>query len=349
MTVSIRRALAALAGLLVLTLPVSASAHGIGPAAGKTVWEFLPLGAEHMLLGFDHLLFIAGVLLLAGGLRRAATLISVFAAGHSLTLITATLAGWKLNANLVEVVIALSVVFVGMVAFLGRPKTWSWFTGVVFAFGLVHGLGLATRFQDLRLPDKGLLAKLIAFNVGIELGQLLAITIMMMAAHLVIDRTRLRPGLKVSSVPLVAAGLGFAVWMTFFPPAPVNPHAAYAIGSCQVRDRTETFEGDSGHPARAFTEPGQPAPEAGFAHVIGDGYVIVQYRPDLPAGDVDSLRGHITDPGSGRIVAGPAPQQKEALKAVHAYNTLTCSSYDLPALKEFSRAWFADPRSKPVE
>ncbi len=72
------------------------------------------------------------------------------------------------------------------------------------------------------------------------------------------------------------------------------------------RERTETFTGDSGHPM-AFTEPGQVAPEAGFGHVIGDGYVIVQYRPELAACDLDALRGYVSDPKSGHVLGGPAP------------------------------------------
>ncbi|MGH3752231.1 MAG: HupE/UreJ family protein [Pseudonocardiaceae bacterium] len=75
-------------------LPDAAFAHGIGGAT-ESVWGFVPLGIEHMLLGWDHLLFIAGIVLLAGELRRAATLISVFVAGHSTTLIIATIAGWR--------------------------------------------------------------------------------------------------------------------------------------------------------------------------------------------------------------------------------------------------------------
>ena len=90
-------------------------AHGIGDSAGdKSVLQFVPLGIEHMLLDWDHLLFILGVVLLSGNLGRAAKLISVFVVGHSLTLLIATIAGWQLNATFVDVVIALSLVYVGI-------------------------------------------------------------------------------------------------------------------------------------------------------------------------------------------------------------------------------------------
>ncbi len=94
-----------------------------GPAAGKSAWEFIPLGTEHMLLGWGHLLFIAGIVLLAGELRRAATLISVFVLCHSTTLIVGPLAGLRVNAVAVDVVIALSVLVVGVVGVIGRPRT----------------------------------------------------------------------------------------------------------------------------------------------------------------------------------------------------------------------------------
>src|SRR5680860_162345 len=86
-----------------LAFPSPASAHGIsGDAGERSVLGFVPLGIEHMLFGWDHILFIGGVVLLAGGWRRAAKLITVFVVGHSITLITATLAGWQVNPTLVD-------------------------------------------------------------------------------------------------------------------------------------------------------------------------------------------------------------------------------------------------------
>lgn len=123
-------------------------------------------GVPFMLLGWDQLLFIAGTVLLAGELRRAATLISVFVAGHSITLIIGALAGWRVNAVAVDVVIALSVLFGGVVGLVGRPKSWRWFTLGIFGFGLVHVLGLSTRLQEPGLPEDGLLVRVIAFNVA---------------------------------------------------------------------------------------------------------------------------------------------------------------------------------------
>jgi hydrogenase/urease accessory protein HupE len=160
--------MAAVTVSMLVGLPGVALAHGIGgEAANLGLWGFIPLGIEHMLLGWDHLLFIAGIVLLAGQLKRSAKLISLFVLGHSTTLILATMVGWKLNATLVDVVIALSLVFVGVVGWIGRPKQWNWFALCILGFGLIHGLGLSTRLQDLGIPrDGSLLPKVIAFNVG---------------------------------------------------------------------------------------------------------------------------------------------------------------------------------------
>jgi hydrogenase/urease accessory protein HupE len=163
----------------ILATPTVAFAHGIrGEATDKSTLEYVPLGVEHMLLGWDHLLFVLGIVLLAGHPVRAAKLISLFVAGHSVTLVTATIFEWRVSATLVDVVIALSVVFVAVLGLRGRPDDFLVPGAIIFALGLVHGFGLATRLQDLGIPDDGLVGKTIAFNVGIELGQLIAVAVM---------------------------------------------------------------------------------------------------------------------------------------------------------------------------
>src|SRR5215213_5482832 len=128
-----------------LLAPGVASAHALfgDHDPNRPLLDYLQLGFGHMVGGWDHLLFIGGVVLLAGSLRTAAKLISLFVAGHSLTLLVATLAGWQLNAAAVDVVIALSLVFVGIWGVRGLPRS-SLFAAGVFGVGLVHGLGLST-------------------------------------------------------------------------------------------------------------------------------------------------------------------------------------------------------------
>jgi hydrogenase/urease accessory protein HupE len=156
---------------LILALPDAAHAHGVSGTA-DSAGAFLNLGFRHMLLGWDHLLFIGGILLLAANAERAMKLLSVFALGHSTTLIAATVAGWQVNPVLVDIVIALSLAFVGLVGWLGPPSRWRLFGAGVLLFGLVHGLGLATRLQEPALAEHVTVWRVVAFNVGVEIAQL---------------------------------------------------------------------------------------------------------------------------------------------------------------------------------
>jgi hydrogenase/urease accessory protein HupE len=191
-----------------------AQAHGVEATGQESVLDFVGLGLTHMLSGWDHLLFIAGVVILAWQPGRAARLLSLFALGHSITLITATVAGWKLNAAWVDIIIADSVAFVGIVGLLGRPRRYRWFGLAVLGFGLVHGLGLATRFQALAVPPEGTLSRLLAFNIGVELGQLLALYLLYLLA-----RQPSRPRWPRSETAvfgfLIAAGLTVGLSLTF--------------------------------------------------------------------------------------------------------------------------------------
>jgi hypothetical protein len=339
---------AALGLAALLGSPTAAWAHGIGGgAADLSVWEFVPLGAEHMLLGWDHLLFIAGVVVLSGRWRRAAKLISLFVAGHSTTLIIATVAGWHVNATAVDVVIALSLVFVGVVGWLGHRDRWRPFGLAVLGFGLVHGLGLSTRLQDLGLPEDGLLARVIAFNVGVELGQLAGIVGMLVIGKVFTRLVAWSQAPRLAYAGLVVSGLVAAATLTVLQLTGANDAAEKtAIGRCTVGPRTDSFNGTGDHPAKDFFEATEASPEGDFGHVLGDGYVIVQYQPQLPADQVGQLRTFVTSPEGTRIVGGPAPGQKQPVKAVHAFETLTCDAFDLAALRQFSAAWFNDPRSQ---
>jgi len=160
-----------------------------------------------MLAGWDHLLFVGGILLLAAEMRRAAKLISLFALGHSVTLFTATVADWHVNPVLVDIVVALSLVFVGVIGLRGRPKKWAWFAAAVFAFGLVHGLGLSTRLQEVGLPAEGMIPRVLAFNVGVEIGQLLAVVAMFMIGDVLRHHVPRLRDVRLSHATLIAAGV----------------------------------------------------------------------------------------------------------------------------------------------
>lgn len=141
--------------------------------------DFSLYGAKHILLGYDHLLFLAGLALLTTRRRDVLAIAGLFALAYSSTLIGGTLMEVRVPGDIVDAVIALSVGFVGcQIAFGGAVR---WLTrdprGPAFVFGLAHGLGLSSLLQDLRLPGDDLLPSVLGFNLGVELGQLAALAV----------------------------------------------------------------------------------------------------------------------------------------------------------------------------
>lgn len=177
--------------LLLLGLPAAASAHNISDTnasfieglAGPAIAPFLYLGAKHMFTGYDHLLFLVGVVFFLRQPRDVVIYVSLFTLGHSLTLLSGVLAGWNVNAYLVDAVIGLSVVykaFENMGGFDGLGRYRLDPRAAVFAFGLFHGLGLATKLSDLTLTEEGLVTNMLSFNVGVELGQVAALAVVLL-------------------------------------------------------------------------------------------------------------------------------------------------------------------------
>lgn len=181
-----RRAALWIAAALLLGLAGAAAAHTIAGddatfvrgIAGPAVGPFVYLGAKHMVTGYDHLLFLVGVVFFLQRLRDVVLYVSLFTLGHSLTLIGGVLGGLAVDAHLIDAVIGLSVVYKafenlgGFREVLGiEPDT----RVAVVVFGLFHGLGLATRLQDMTLSADGLVTNLLSFNLGVELGQVLAL------------------------------------------------------------------------------------------------------------------------------------------------------------------------------
>ncbi|MGJ7442233.1 HupE/UreJ family protein [Aquipuribacter sp. MA13-6] len=353
--------LGAATALLVLVPASAAHAHGLRGISNDSPWGFLASGIEHMLLGWDHLLFIAGVLLVSKGWRTAAEMISLFALGHSITLILATMVGWQINATFVDVIIGLSVIYVGFLALRGRRPELRVFAAVVFGFGLIHGLGLSTRLQALDLPEEGLLLRVIAFNVGIEIGQLIAIAgivgLTKGAQWMWRTRNQQQPqAVQVASIALVVGGVIAAgavaggaligeedevAAVAAAGTAAGETSATAAATTCTEGERTIEFPGMGGHTSKAFFEPGEETPLGDIGHSLGDGYVAYLYRDDLPQADVDALRQAVeTAPNSG-VLAGPVPGQTEAVLAVTQTSTLTCAEADHNALAAFTNAWFS--------
>jgi hydrogenase/urease accessory protein HupE len=344
----------AFALLVPLLIPAAASAHALfaDHNPNRPVLEYVWIGFWHMAGGWDHLLFILGVVLIAGSLRPAAKLITLFVAGHSLTLLVATIAGWKLNASVVDVVIALSLVYVGVQGLRGRPEDFRLMGAIVFVFGLVHGLGLSTRLQDLGLPESGVVIRVLLFNIGVELGQLAALGIIVGLGTLIFRRVRVsRENVRFAYTGLIAAGLIAAAVLSF----PSDEVEQASEGEQAQSGTTETCSTTvaappqvlgGGHPAKAFYGPREQAPAEDLTHVIGDGLVVVRYRPDIAPRHHRALEDFVMTQDPPYAIAAPDPEQAEPIKAVAALRVMSCKKPDMAAVKGFYEAWIAELQAR---
>ena len=180
-----RLTLAALTALCLIA--PAAFAHAIGGSdaefvrntVGADPFPFLYLGAKHMVTGYDHLLFLFGVIFFLYRMKEVGLYVTLFAVGHSLTLLIGVLGGLHVNAHLVDAIIGLSVVYKALDNLGAFQRLFGRSPDnrvAVLIFGLFHGFGLATKLQDVQLSRDGLLVNMLAFNLGVELGQLLALT-----------------------------------------------------------------------------------------------------------------------------------------------------------------------------
>jgi hypothetical protein len=182
-----RRTALLTAFLVVLPLcAVGLDAHGVsGKDAvflqgldGRAIGALMYLGAKHMVTGYDHLLFLVGVIFFLYRTKDVVQYVSLFTLGHSLTLLVGVLGGVRANPYLIDAIIGFSVVYKafenmdGFKRFFGvHPNTRL----AVLVFGLFHGFGLATKLQEFELAPNGLVANILSFNVGVEVGQGLAL------------------------------------------------------------------------------------------------------------------------------------------------------------------------------
>lgn len=178
------------AALAALIAPSLALAHGISEADKQAMLaggylQYAVLGAKHMLTGYDHLLFLFGVVFFLTKFRDVAKFVTAFTLGHCITLILATFLGITWNYWLVDAVIALTVIYKGFDNNGGFQRHFDVkspnLVAAVFIFGLIHGFGLSTRLQQLPLGDDqmGMLGRILSFNVGVEVGQIAALSAML--------------------------------------------------------------------------------------------------------------------------------------------------------------------------
>ena len=191
-------------------------AHGITEEARVRMieggnLEYIRLGAEHMLTGYDHLLFLFGVMFFLTRLGDIVRFVTAFTLGHTITLILATYLQITANFYLVDAFIAITVAYKGFENLDGFRKYLNSgspnLLGMVFAFGLVHGFGLSTRLQQLPLVgEDGMLLNIVSFNLGVELGQVVALIAMWLLLRLWQGRASFPVFSRVANAGLIAAG-----------------------------------------------------------------------------------------------------------------------------------------------
>ncbi len=208
--------------LALLLIPVAAFAHDVADSdkafvsgvTGPAIPQFLYLGAKHMVTGYDHVAFLIGVVFFLRRLKDVVLYVSMFTIGHSTTLLAGVLLGTSVNAFLIDAIIGLSVVYKGVENIGGFERLgWRFDMRIaVLVFGLFHGLGLATKVQDLQMSPDGLLTNLLAFNVGVELGQVIVLTIVVLALGAWRDSKGFARYAKVANIGLIIVGLALTTF-----------------------------------------------------------------------------------------------------------------------------------------
>lgn len=204
----------------------TAYAHNVTPGdAGyiQEIWgvhiiPFIYLGAKHMVTGYDHILFLFGVIFFLYKFRDVAIYVSLFAVGHSITMLVGVLFGWGVNAYIVDAIIGFSVVYKALDN-LGAFQKWFGYQpdtkAATFIFGLIHGTGLATKILEYQISEDGLLPNLLAFNIGVEIGQILALCIILIIMGY-LRRSDNFPKYAVSAnVVMILLGLALMAQHTF--------------------------------------------------------------------------------------------------------------------------------------
>jgi hypothetical protein len=172
--------------------PGAASAHNVSKRdatfvqsnKGAAIAPFIYLGAKHMVTGYDHLAFLVGVIFFLYKLKDIVAYVSLFTIGHSITLLAGVLGGIHANPYVIDAIIGLSVAYKAFDNMDGFQRLFGFQPNTkiaVLIFGLFHGFGLATKLQELDLARNGLVTNIVSFNVGVEIGQVLALTAVLIA------------------------------------------------------------------------------------------------------------------------------------------------------------------------
>ena len=209
--------------LFLLFVPLLGFAHDVTSADQEILrngglWAYIRVGATHMLTGYDHLLFLTGVIFFLKGFKDILMFITVFTIGHCITLIGATYTGITANEHLVDAVIALSVLYKGFENLGGfeklRVKSPNLLL-MVGLFGLIHGFGLSTRLQSFDMGQGQFLAKILCFNLGVEVGQILALIPIVFIITMARKHKQFPAFYKAVNWYLVLAGIGLFAYQMY--------------------------------------------------------------------------------------------------------------------------------------
>ena len=188
----------------------STTAPRVSPTASGA-WSFFKMGIEHILTGYDHLVFIVGLVFARARLRSLLGIVSAFTVAHSLTLALAVLDVWSPSPAIVEPAIALSIAYVGIENFFVKDASKRW--RITFPFGLVHGFGFAGALREIALPRASIPTALVSFNLGVEAGQLAALAVLLPIVLILREKRWFEPlGVRlVSGAVALAGGIWFLV------------------------------------------------------------------------------------------------------------------------------------------
>lgn len=208
--------------LLVIFLGLFASfslfAHGVDESTkqflasnqGVSIMPFIYIGAKHMVTGYDHLLFLVGVIFFLYRSKDVLLYVSLFTLGHSITLLYGVFNDIQVNPYIIDAIIGFSIVYKGFDNLGGFKRVFGYQPNTKVAvaiFGLFHGFGLATKIQEFQLPQEGLMANIIAFNVGVEIGQFLALGMVLIVMSFWRRHKSFLQFSTVTNTLLISAGL----------------------------------------------------------------------------------------------------------------------------------------------
>ncbi len=209
---------------LFLLFPLILAAHGVSSSDQEILdngglLSYIYVGAKHMITGYDHLLFLAGVIFYLKGFKDILRFITVFTIGHSITLLGATYLSIKANDHLIDAIIALSVLYKGFENLGGFEKYLKIKSPnlllMVFIFGLIHGFGLSTRLQSFDMGTAQFFTKIVSFNIGVELGQILALIPIVFIVTLWKTKKSYTAFYKAINTYLIIAGLGLFLYQLY--------------------------------------------------------------------------------------------------------------------------------------